>query len=83
MTLTGYDSSNAQVASTVFMASINAFLETTLSLSSVGNDIVKFQITSTNVSNGFDNIRFTAVPEPAGISGVAIGGIAATLRRRR
>jgi len=79
--LTGFNTSNAQVANTVFTANTGAFLETTLNLSSPGNDISWFTITSTNISTGFDNIRFTPVPEPSTLAAVAIGA-AALLRRR-
>lgn len=80
VTLTGFNSTNGQVASTVFTANTGAFLETTLNLSSPGNDISWFTVTSTDISNGFDNIRFTPVPEPSALAAVAIGA-AALLRR--
>jgi hypothetical protein len=83
VTVTGLNSAGATVASTSFHATGGFFVETTMTLTSLGNDISSIHVVANDIFDGFDNLRFSAIPEPASGGALALVGIASMARRRR
>jgi MYXO-CTERM domain-containing protein len=83
VTVTGLNSAGATVASTSYHATSGFFVETTMTLSSPSNDISAIHVVANDIFDGFDNIRFSPVPEPASAGAAGVIGVGAFVRRRR
>jgi len=83
VTVTGRNAAGATVATTTFHATSGNFVETTLTLTSASNNISSIHVVANDIFDGFDNLRFSAIPEPASVGSVAMVGLVALARRRR
>jgi hypothetical protein len=82
VTLTGRNAAGQAVATTSFNGGGN-FAETTLTLTSPSNSIHSFDVVASNYFDGFDNIRFSQVPEPATVGLTGVTAMVLMARRRR
>jgi hypothetical protein len=83
VTVTGLSATGTTVAMTSFHATGGNFTETTLTLTSLSNQISSIQVVATDIFDGFDNIRFSPIPEPTSVGSIAVAGMVAMARRRR
>jgi PEP-CTERM motif len=82
VTLQGFDTANNVVASAVRNINQSDWGESSITISATSPSISKFSIRASGLSTGYDNITFTAVPEPSTLTLLAIGAVGLVAMRR-